>query len=121
MKKVELLSPVGNFNTLLACINAGCDAVYLSGNRFGARAYADNFDENELLEAIKAAHLFDVSVYLTVNTIIKEKETNEVIDFINDGGQGSIYSSTNRKVLKMMKENAGWFTGYVNYPSVLKD
>lgn len=82
MKKVELLSPVGNFNTLLACINAGCDAVYLSGNRFGARAYADNFDESELLEAIKAAHLFDVSVYLTVNTIIKEKETDEVIDFL---------------------------------------
>lgn len=83
MKRVELLSPVGNFKSLLACINAGCDAVYLSGNRFGARAYADNFDENELLEAIKVAHLFSISVYLTVNTLIKEKEINDVIDFLS--------------------------------------
>jgi len=82
MNKVEILSPVGSFEGLLACINAGCDAVYLSGNRFGARAYAENFDDEMLLEAIKAAHLFDVSVYLTVNTLIKEKEINDVISFL---------------------------------------
>lgn len=83
MKKVELLSPVGNYETLLAAINAGADAVYLAGNQFGARAYADNFNNEELIDVIETAHLFKVKVYLTVNTLIKEFEMSSVLDFLN--------------------------------------
>lgn len=80
MKKPELLSPAGNRESLEAAIKAGCDAVYLGGTLFGARSYAGNFDNDELVEAIKYAHLYGVKVYVTVNTIIYE---NEVEDFIN--------------------------------------
>lgn len=82
MNKVELLAPAGNFETHLAVIKAGADAVYLSGKSFGARAYANNFDNEELISAIKVAHLFGVKVYLTVNTLIKEKEKEELVPFL---------------------------------------
>ena len=82
MNKVELLAPVGNFEALLAVINAGADAVYLSGKSFGARAYADNFNDDELISAIELAHLFGVKIYLTVNTLLKEREKKSLIDFL---------------------------------------
>ena len=82
MNKVELLAPAGNFEALLAVINAGADAVYLSGKSFGARAYADNFNDDELISAIEVAHLFGVKVYLTVNTLLKEREKNALIEFL---------------------------------------
>lgn len=82
MNKVELLAPVGNFEALLAVINAGADAVYLSGKSFGARAYADNFNDDELISAIELAHLFGVKIYLTVNTLLKEREKKALIDFL---------------------------------------
>ncbi len=68
----ELLAPAGNINIFKAVIEAGADAVYVGGSMFGARAYANNFDEEELLYAIDYAHLKGVKVYLTVNTLLKK-------------------------------------------------
>ena len=78
----ELLAPAGSAEALRAVISAGADAVYIGGSRFGARAYADNPDEEELLSAIDYAHLRGVKVYLTVNTLLKEKELPDLIPFI---------------------------------------
>ena len=57
-KKVELLAPAGDFSCFMAAMNAGADAVYLGGSKFGARAYANNFSQEEIIEALKIAHLF---------------------------------------------------------------
>lgn len=84
MKKVELLAPVGCSEGLNGVINAGADAVYLAGNKFGARAYAENFDNSELIDAIKLAHLFGVKVYITINTLIKENEFDELYSFLEE-------------------------------------
>ena len=80
MKKPELLAPAGSMESLIAAINAGCDAVYISGKRYGARAFAQNFTEEQIIEAIKLCHLYGVKIYVTVNTLIFE---NEVEDFLN--------------------------------------
>lgn len=82
MKKVELLSPAGSYDAFISAINAGADAIYLAGNKFGARAYAENFNDEELLRCIKVAHLFNKKVYLTLNTLVKEKEFNELYDYL---------------------------------------
>lgn len=82
MNKPELLAPVGSMKSLYGVINAGADAVYLAGNRFGARAYADNFSDEELIEVIKISHLFGIKVYLTVNTLIKDTEIEDLIIFL---------------------------------------
>ncbi len=79
---MELLSPAGNFITFTGAVNAGCDAVYLGGTRYGARAYADNFTDEEIIKAIRLAHISHVKVYLTVNTLIKEREFKAVCDYI---------------------------------------
>jgi excisionase family DNA binding protein len=71
---LEILAPAGSYESLKAAIAAGADAVYVGGNRFGARAYANNFSEEELLEAIDYVHLHGKKIYLTVNTLLKEKE-----------------------------------------------
>jgi len=76
-KQIELLAPAGSFEIFKAVIAAGADAVYVGGNAFGARAYANNFSEEELLEAIDYAHLHHRKLYLTVNTLFKEKELTE--------------------------------------------
>lgn len=81
-KKIELLAPAGSPDAFYGAVAAGADAVYLAGNRFGARAYADNFTEEELTEAIRYAHLFGVKVYLTVNTLFKNKEMEQLADYI---------------------------------------
>ncbi len=81
-KKVELLAPAGDFSCFRAAINAGADAVYLGGDKFGARAYAGNFTEEEIKEALRIAHLFDRRIYLTVNTLVKEKELHTLIPYI---------------------------------------
>ena len=83
MKKIELLSPAGSMEALKAAIHNGADAVYLSGTNYGARKYAPNFTKEELKEAIKYAHLYDVKVYVTVNTLIYETEIKEVMDYLN--------------------------------------
>lgn len=76
-KKPEILAPAGSMESLKAAIAAGCDAVYIGGSRFGARAYADNPQGEEMIDAIRYCHLYGVKLYLTVNTILKEKELEE--------------------------------------------
>ena len=83
MKKTELLIPVGNKECLLAAIHNGADAVYLGGKKFGARAYSNNFDEQEMCDAIKLCHLYGVKIYVTVNTMIYNDEVEEVINYLN--------------------------------------
>lgn len=73
-KKVEVLAPAGSYESMRAAFNAGADAVYIGGRQFGARAYADNTTDDELLSAIDYAHLQGKSLYLTVNTLVKEAE-----------------------------------------------
>lgn len=82
MKKVELLSPVGNKEMLYQAIHNGADAVYLSGKKFGARKFANNFTDEELIEAIKYSHLYNVKVYVTVNTMIYESELEEIFNYL---------------------------------------
>lgn len=74
MTTAELLAPAGSYETFQAVLNAGADAVYLGGSSFGARAYADNFKEEELMRAIDEAHIHGKQLYLTVNTLFKEEE-----------------------------------------------
>lgn len=73
-KKVEILAPAGSCESMKAAVAAGADAVYIGGSRFGARAYADNPEEDQLLEAIDYAHLHGSRLYLTVNTLVKDRE-----------------------------------------------
>ena len=82
MNKVELLSPAGNYETMVGAFNAGADAVYLGGSKFGARAYADNFDRDQVLDAISYAHINGKKIYMTVNTLVKEREFGELYDFM---------------------------------------
>jgi len=82
INKIELLAPAGTYECFLAAIHNGADAVYFAGEKFGARAYAGNFSEEEVINAINYAHLFNKRVYLTVNTVIKESEFNELYDYI---------------------------------------
>ena len=82
LKRVELLAPAGGYETMVGAFNAGADAVYLGGSKFGARAYADNFDTQQVLDAISYAHLHDKKIYMTVNTLVKEKEIGQVYDFM---------------------------------------
>lgn len=82
MNKPEILAPVGSIDALHAAVNASADAVYLGGSRFGARAFADNFGETELIEGIEYAHLYGVKVYMTVNTLFRNEEINDLNDYI---------------------------------------
>lgn len=81
-KDFELLAPAGSLEILKGVIESGADAVYVGGSMFGARAYANNFTEEELLEAIDFAHLRGVKVYLTVNTLIKNSEFSKLYDYL---------------------------------------
>jgi len=80
----ELLVPVGNYESLVQAINNGADAVYLGGKRFGARAFANNFTLEELDNATKLCHLYNVKIYVTVNTLIYENELEEAINYIKE-------------------------------------
>lgn len=82
MKIPELLAPVGSMEHLKVAINAGASAVYLSGKNYGARKFAENFTLDEIHEAIKTAHLYNVKIYVTVNTLIKESEIDEVMNYL---------------------------------------
>jgi len=79
--KSELLVPVGNQEALKAAVLSGADAIYLGGQKFNARRRADNFDNEQLIDAIKYAHLYGVKVYVTFNTLIKQKELSEARNF----------------------------------------
>lgn len=80
--KVELLSPVGNMESLYQAVHNGADAVYLGGKSFGARKYANNFTNEELVEAINYAHIYGVKVYVTANTIIYNDEVEEFVNYL---------------------------------------
>lgn len=80
--KVEILAPAGSYESFRAAIAAGADAVYAGGPRFGARAFAENFSEEQLLEAIDYAHLHRRRFYLTVNTLLKETEIQELYRYL---------------------------------------
>lgn len=80
--KPELLSPAGSRDSVYAAVNNGCDAVYLGGKNFGARQFADNFSETDIEEIIDYCHLRGVKVYVTVNTLYKEKELKHMMDFV---------------------------------------
>lgn len=79
----EILAPAGSMEALRAAVFAGADAVYLGGGRFGARAYADNFTEGALLEAIEYCHIYGVKVYLTVNTLFRDAEIKELYSYLS--------------------------------------
>ena len=83
MKKVELLSPAGNMECLISAVQNGADAVYLGGKKFGARAFANNFDGEEMIKAIKYCHLYGVKIYVTVNTLVYDSETKEALEYVS--------------------------------------
>ncbi len=76
-KRPEILSPAGSMESLRAAVSAGCDAVYIGGSRYGARAYADNPQGDEMLDAIRYCHRYGVKIYMTVNTLLKQRELEE--------------------------------------------
>ena len=78
----EILAPAGDFDTLKAAVSAGADAIYLGGEQFGARAFAKNFTEEELCSAIDYAHLHGRKIYLTVNTLVKEREFDQLYGYL---------------------------------------
>lgn len=82
MKDVELLAPVGSFESLKAAVQNGANAVYLGGKEFSARASANNFDKDELKEAVKYAHIRGVRVFVTTNTLIKQNELEGFIEYV---------------------------------------
>ena len=82
MKSPELLSPAGTYEGFIGAINAGADAVYFGGTLYSARAFADNFDVNQAVRAIRYAGLFSVRTYLTVNTLTDERELEELPGFL---------------------------------------
>lgn len=83
MRKIEILAPAGSIDSLKAAINASCDAIYIGGTKFGARAYADNLNDNLMCEAIDYAHIHDKKIYLTVNTLLKNTELEqELYDYL---------------------------------------
>ena len=83
MKKIELLSPAGNMDSLKAAIEGGADAVYLGGTLFGARAYAGNFNNGELKEAVRLCHLYGIKVYVTCNILVYEHEVEKFMNYID--------------------------------------
>ena len=93
MHKLELLAPAGNFDCLIAAVQSGADAVYLSGKAFGARSFADNFNNEEIEKAIDYCHIRGVKVYVTVNTLVFDSEFEELsayLGFLNRVGVDGI-------------------------------
>ena len=92
-KKLELLAPAGSWEALEAAVNAGADAVYMGGKAFGARAYASNFDQEEMARAVYFAHMHRVRLYITVNTLVDDSELEELaayLLFLNNVGVDGI-------------------------------
>ncbi len=113
----EILAPAGSMESLYAAVNAGCDAVYMGGSMFGARAYADNPDSDNLLYAIDYCHLHGVKLYLTVNTLLKEEELmdrlyNYILPYYKAGLDAAIVQDTG--VIYMLHQ---WFPGLALHAS----
>ena len=81
-RKLELLSPVGSMESLIAAVENGADAVYLGGKDYSARQYASNFDREELKKAVEYCHIQGVRTYITINTLLKEEELKNILDYI---------------------------------------
>ena len=84
VRKIELTAPAGGWKQLVAAVNAGADSVYLGYKKFGARAYAENFNMSQLKKAVDFSHRNSIKVYLTLNTLIKDREVPDVIDFLSE-------------------------------------
>ncbi len=82
MKKPEILAPAGNMECLRAAIIAGADAIYIGGYMFGARAFSNNFSDEEIIEAVNYAHMYNVKIYVATNTLIYENEVDRFINYI---------------------------------------
>lgn len=82
MGKIELLAPAGNFEALAAAVESGADAVYLGGNKFNARAFADNFDGDTLVKAVSYAHIRGARVFVTINILLSDRELVEAMEYI---------------------------------------
>ncbi|MCD8027543.1 MAG: DUF3656 domain-containing protein [Erysipelotrichaceae bacterium] len=83
MKKIELLAPAGDKESFKAALNCGADAIYIGGESFSARAHATNFTKEDIQWAVKQAHIFCVKVYVTVNTLYKDNEFDELMNYIH--------------------------------------
>ena len=84
MKKPELLAPAGTKEAFIGAINAGANAIFMAGHRFGARAFAENFNQADLKEAIEYAHLRDVSVFIVVNTLTFDDEIDALLSYTDE-------------------------------------
>ena len=94
-RTVEILAPAGSYESMVAAVNAGADAVYIGGSRFGARAYANNLDEETMVKAIDFMHLHGCRIYMTVNTLVKEKEMWDLYSYLKPGhGRTHLYPET---------------------------
>lgn len=108
-RKPEVLAPAGSMEGLKAVIAAGCDAVYMGGSRFGARAYADNADGKQLIEAIDYCHLNHVKLYLTVNTLLKNREIEEELyDFLRPAYEAGLDAVIVQDV-GVLRQISRWF------------
>ncbi len=105
--KPELLAPAGGKESFFGVLRAGADAVYLAGEHYGARAYAENFTDEELDECIRYAHLYGKKVYITINTLIKNSETEDLVRFVKPfyeaGLDGVIVQDIG--IISLIKEN----------------
>ncbi len=83
MSKPEILAPAGSYEAFIAAVHNGCDAVYLGGGEFGARAYAGNFDHVALKRVVEYSRLFNVQIYYTLNTLVKPSEIDLLLAEVN--------------------------------------
>lgn len=107
MKNLEVLSPAGDIDSFYSAISAGADAVYLGMDSFNAREKAKNFNKDNIFEVVKYAHLFGVKVYLTLNTLVNDKELQEVLDLVEICIRAKIdaYIVQDFGIVKILKEN----------------
>ena len=89
-KRPEILAPAGSFDSLIAAVQCGADAVYLGGKGMNARRSAGNFDAEELRRAVEYCHLRDVKVYQTINIVMFQHETDEAIDTIRQAAEAGV-------------------------------
>ena len=90
MSKIEILSPAGGYDSVLAAVRSGADAIYVGAKEFSARASAHNFDIDELKTAVKYCHQYGVKVYLALNTIIFDDELSDALKLVKDAASCDI-------------------------------
>lgn len=107
MKKPEILAPTGSKESVIAALNGGCDAIYIGGKAFGARAYASNPSDDQLKEIILMCHIRGVKVFVTINTLYKESEINDVLNFVSKIYSYGVYGVIVQDIgmAKIIKDN----------------